>query len=143
MTEVGQKVQAHYRGTLDDGSVFDSSYDRGEPIEFVVGVGQMIPGFDAAVLEMKPGERRTVHIPAAEAYGERREDAVQTVPTAYIPNAEKLPVGEHIFLPVGDGQMTRCKVVKVENGEATFDLNHELAGQDLTFEIELVQAVDA
>ncbi|MDR2197090.1 MAG: peptidylprolyl isomerase [Coriobacteriales bacterium] len=140
MTQSGQKVQAHYRGTLNDGTVFDDSYKRGEPIEFVVGAGQMIPGFDAAVLEMEPGERRTVHIPAAEAYGERRDEAVQTVPVQYIPNAEKLPVGEYIYMPMGNGQMARCKVLKVENGEATFDLNHELAGEDLTFEIELLRA---
>jgi FKBP-type peptidyl-prolyl cis-trans isomerase 2 len=141
MTKPGQKVRAHYRGTLDDGSVFDSSYERGEPIEFVVGVGQMIPGFDTAVLEMEPGDRKTVHIPAAEAYGERRDEAIQTVPTDYIPNAENLPVGHYIYMPLEDGQMARCKVVKVENGEATFDLNHELAGKNLTFEIELVQVV--
>jgi FKBP-type peptidyl-prolyl cis-trans isomerase 2 len=128
---------------LDDGTVFDSSYERGEPIEFVSGVGQMIPGFDAAILEMETGERRTVHIPAEKAYGQRHEDGVQTIPTAHIPNADKLPVGEYIYLPAGGGQMTRCKVVKVENGEATFDLNHELAGQNLTFEIELVQILDA
>jgi FKBP-type peptidyl-prolyl cis-trans isomerase 2 len=141
MIKAGQKVRAHYRGTLDDGTVFDSSYDRNEPIEFVVGVGQMIPGFDAAVLEMEVGERKTVHIPAAEAYGERRDEAIQTIPTDYIPNAESLPVGQHIYMPLEGGQMARCKVLKVENGQATFDLNHELAGQDLTFEIELVQAM--
>jgi FKBP-type peptidyl-prolyl cis-trans isomerase 2 len=141
MTKSGQKVRVHYRGTLDDGSIFDSSYERGEPIEFVVGVGQMIPGFDAAVLEMEPGDRKTVHIPAAEAYGERQDEAIQTIPTDYIPNAENLPVGNYIYMPLEDGQMARCKVVKVENGEATFDLNHELAGKNLTFEIELVQVV--
>jgi FKBP-type peptidyl-prolyl cis-trans isomerase 2 len=141
MIQPGQKVRAHYRGTLDDGTVFDSSYDRNEPIEFVVGVGQMIPGFDAAVLEMEVGEQKTVHIPAAQAYGERRDEAVQTVPVAYIPHAENLPVGEHIYLPLEGGQMARCKVLKVENGQATFDLNHELAGQDLTFEIELVEVI--
>jgi FKBP-type peptidyl-prolyl cis-trans isomerase 2 len=140
MTKSGQTVRAHYRGTLSDGTVFDDSYKRGEPIEFVAGVGQMIPGFDAAVLDMEPGERRTVHIPAAEAYGERSDEAIQTVPTEYIPNAEQLPVGQHIYMPMENGQMARCKVLKVENGEATFDLNHELAGEDLTFEIELIKA---
>jgi FKBP-type peptidyl-prolyl cis-trans isomerase 2 len=140
MVKSGQKVQTHYRGTLDDGTVFDDSYKRGEPIEFVVGAGQMIPGFDAAVLEMEPGERKTVHIPAAEAYGERRDEAIQTIPTDFIPNAEQLPVGQYIYMPLEDGQMARCKVLKVENGEASFDLNHELAGQNLTFEIELVKA---
>jgi FKBP-type peptidyl-prolyl cis-trans isomerase 2 len=141
MANHGQKVKAHYRGTLDDGTVFDSSYDRGEPIEFVVGIGQMIPGFDAAVLEMAVGDKKTVHIPSAQAYGEFRQELVETVPVEYIPNAEKLPVGDFIYMPLEDGQMARCKVVKIENGEATFDLNHELAGKDLTFEIELVEAI--
>ena len=142
MTKAGQTVRAHYRGTLDDGTVFDSSYDYNEPIEFTVGVEQMIPGFDAAVLEMELGERKTVHIPAAEAYGERHEELVQAIPLEYIPNAEQLPVGEYIFMPMEDEQVARCKVVKIENGEATFDFNHELAGENLTFEIELVQILD-
>lgn len=73
MSNEGKKVRAHYRGTLDDGTQFDCSYDRGEPIEFVAGAGQMIKGFDAAVLDMAVGEKKTVHIPAAEAYGERSE----------------------------------------------------------------------
>ena len=74
MSNQGKTVKAHYRGTLDDGTQFDSSYDRGEPIEFVAGAGQMIKGFDAAVLDMEVGEKKTVHIPAAEAYGERSEE---------------------------------------------------------------------
>jgi FKBP-type peptidyl-prolyl cis-trans isomerase 2 len=140
MAKQGQNVKAHYKGTLEDGTVFDSSYDRGEPIEFVLGVGQMIPGFDSAVLEMEVGDKKTVRIPSAQAYGDYRSDLVDNVPLEYIPNADKLPVGEFIYMPLEDGQMARCKVVKIENGEATFDLNHELAGKDLTFEIELVEA---
>ena len=142
MANAGQTVRAHYKGTLDDGTVFDSSYDRNEPIEFVVGVGQMIPGFDAAVLTMEAGDRKTIHIPAAEAYGEYVDEMVQSIPLEYIPNAEDLPVGQFIYMPLEDGQMARCKVVKIENGEATFDLNHELAGKALNFEIELVEVSD-
>ncbi len=138
MATKGQKVKAHYKGTLDDGSVFDSSYDRGEPIEFVVGVGQMIPGFDAAVLEMEVGEKRTVHIPAHEAYGEYDESNVAEIPLASIPNAEQLPVGDFIVMPTPEGYPMRVKVVKIENGNAFFDANHELAGKALNFEIELV-----
>ena len=141
MTKPGQKVRAHYIGTLDDGTVFDSSYDYNEPIEFVVGVGQMIPGFDAAVLSMELGERKKVHIPSAEAYGDYNEEMIRTIPTEYIPDAENLPVGEFIFIPQENGQTMRCKVLKVEDGEATFDLNHELAGQNLNFEIELIAIV--
>jgi len=90
---------------------------------------------------MEVGDRRTVTIPAAEAYGERHEEMVEVIPLEYIPNAEDLPVGEYIFMPMEDGNMGRCKVVMIENGEATFDLNHELAGYNLTFEIELVEIV--
>jgi len=142
MTKAGQKVVAHYRGTLDDGTEFDNSYDRGEPIDFVVGVGQMIPGFDDAVLSMEPGERKTVRIPAAEAYGEYSDEALQTVPLDLIPNSEMLPLGEYIFMPMEDGGMMRCKVLRIESGNVTFDFNHELAGMDLTFEIELISVTD-
>ena len=74
MSNQGKKVKTHYRGTLDDGTQFDSSYDRGEPLEFTCGAGQMIKGFDAAVVDMQVGEKKTVHIPAADAYGEQPRD---------------------------------------------------------------------
>jgi FKBP-type peptidyl-prolyl cis-trans isomerase 2 len=138
MTAKGSHVKVHYTGTLDDGTVFDSSVTRGEPIVFVAGVGQMIPGFDAAILKMEVGDKRTVHIPSADAYGEYLEDRIEVVPLEYIPNAEKLPVGDYIVVP-SDGGQIRIKVLKVENGNAYFDHNHELAGQNLNFEIELVE----
>jgi FKBP-type peptidyl-prolyl cis-trans isomerase 2 len=141
MVKSGSKVKVHYKGTLDDGMQFDSSYDRGEPIEFVAGGGQMIPGFDAAVLEMEPGEVREVHIAAADAYGEYREDFVEEVPLENIPNAEELPVGKYIIIPTPDGGMARILVKSVENGVATFDHNHQLAGQNLNFAIELVEVL--
>ena len=142
MVTKGQKVTVHYTGTLDDGSEFDSSVTRGEPIEFLAGVGQMIPGFDAAVMDMEVGEKRTVHIPSAEAYGEYRESHVEEIPLEYIPNADQLPVGQFIYLPLEDGMM-RIKVLKIEGDNAFFDHNHELAGKDLTFDIELLDAADA
>ena len=138
MIEAGKTVRAHYQGTLDDGTEFDNSYDRDEPLEFTVGVGQMIPGFDAAVQTMSVGERKSVTIPAAEAYGEPRPEMVERVPVEQIPNYENLPVGEYIYMPLENGQTARCKVVSVVDGIATFDFNHELAGQNLTFLIELV-----
>lgn len=140
MAAKGQKVKTHYRGTLDDGSVFDSSYDRGEPIEFIAGAGQMIPGYDAAVLEMEIGEKRTVNIPAKEAYGEYDERNIAQVPVSAIPNADQLPVGECIMVPLENGGSARVKVVKIEDGTVHLDANHELAGQALTFEIELLSA---
>lgn len=142
MVTKGQKVTVHYTGTLDDGSEFDSSVKRGEPIEFLVGVGQMIPGFDAAVMDMEVGEKRNVRIPAAEAYGEYKDSHVEEIPLEYIPNADQLPVGQFIYLPLEDGMM-RIKVLKIEDGNAYFDHNHELAGKDLNFDIELLGVQDA
>ena len=138
MSNQGKKVKAHYRGTLDDGTQFDSSYDRGEPLEFTAGAGQMIPGFDAAVLEMAVGEKKTVHIPAKDAYGEHNPEAVQTVPVAMIPGAENLPVGQTVYFNGPTGPFP-AKVVSLDEQNVVLDMNHELAGKDLTFEIELVE----
>ncbi|MEG1196874.1 MAG: FKBP-type peptidyl-prolyl cis-trans isomerase, partial [Raoultibacter sp.] len=85
MSNEGKKVKVHYVGTLDDGTQFDSSVDRGEPIEFVCMTGQMIPGFDSAVNEMAEGETKKIHLEAAEAYGEYREDLLQKIPVDQIP----------------------------------------------------------
>jgi FKBP-type peptidyl-prolyl cis-trans isomerase 2 len=128
----------HYTGTLDDGTKFDSSYDRNAPLDFVCMAGQMIPGFDAAVNEMEVGETRTVHIPCAEAYGEYRDDMVQKIPVTSLPNADKLPVGGLVVLQTADGRPFQAKVLSVDSEFATFDLNHEMAGKDLNFEITLL-----
>ena len=100
--------------------------------------GQMIPGFDAAVKDMVLGEKKTVKIPAAQAYGEYNPQAVQRVPVANIPNADQLPVGQTVYFNGPMGPFP-AKVVEVDSEYATFDMNHELAGKDLTFEIELVE----
>jgi len=138
MSNRGKKVSVHYTGTLDDGTKFDSSYDRNAPLEFVCMAGQMIPGFDAAVNEMEVGETRQVRIPCAEAYGEYNQEMVQQVPVSAIPNAEQLPVGGNIILQTADGHPFQAKVVAVDEKFATFDLNHEMAGKDLNFEITLL-----
>ena len=96
MSNAGKKVKVHYVGTLDDGTKFDSSRDRNEPLEFTCMAGQMIKGFDAAVKDMEVGQVIDVHIPAAEAYGERREDLVQTLPIAQLPGAENLVAGQKV-----------------------------------------------
>lgn len=142
MSNEGKRVRAHYTGTYDDGTVFDSSVARGEPLEFVCMAGQMIPGFDAAVNEMVVGETKTVHIPAAEAYGERDEALVQQIPTSNIPEADKLPVGQTIYLQGPGGQPIPAKVEAVTDEFVTFDMNHEMAGKDLNFEITLVEIVE-
>ena len=139
MSNEGKKVKVHYTGTLDDGTKFDSSVDRGEPIEFTCAAGQMIPGFDAAVKDMEQGETKTVHIPAAEAYGERDENMVQQVPVDQIPNGDQLPVGQTVYMRGPAGQSFPVFVEAIEDGIVTFDMNHELAGKDLNFEITLVE----
>ena len=140
MSNAGKKVKVHYTGTLDDGTKFDSSIDRGEPLEFVCMAGQMIPGFDKAVESMNVGDTITVHLEPSEAYGERSEEAIQTIPLANIPGAEDLPVGETVFLQGPKGQPFPAKVAAMDDTTVTFDMNHELAGKPLNFEIELLEA---
>lgn len=140
MSNAGKKVKVHYTGTLDDGTKFDSSIDRGEPLEFVCMAGQMIPGFDKAVESMNVGDTITVHLEPSEAYGERNEEAIQTIPLANIPGAEDLPVGETVFLQGPNGQPFPAKVAAMDDTTVTFDMNHELAGKPLNFEIELLEA---
>lgn len=139
MSNEGKKVKVHYVGTLDDGTKFDSSRDRNEPLEFTCMAGQMIAGFDAAVRDMEIGQVVDVHIPATDAYGERREELMQTLPVSALPGAEKLSVGDRVMLSSPTGQPFPATVAAVENGNITFDMNHEMAGKDLNFNIELLE----
>lgn len=131
----GQTVLVHYTGTLTDGSQFDSSKGRA-PLQFTVGSGEVIPGFDAAVRDLEIGQSKTVTIPASEAYGERTDEARQQFPLDAFP--EKPEVGWVVELQAPDGQRIPAEIVAVSDEDATLDFNHPLAGQDLTFEIELV-----
>lgn len=131
MVETGDTVNVHYRGTLDTGEEFDSSAG-GDPLRFEVGAGQMIPGFDSAVLGMTEGEKKTVRLEPEDAYGQRRDDLLITVPAEQAP--EGLEVGQQVFL---DNSIPAL-VVGVTDEEVTIDANHQLAGQALIFEIELV-----
>ncbi|MBE6032298.1 MAG: peptidylprolyl isomerase [Clostridiales bacterium] len=135
---VGKHCKTHYRGTLDDGTVFDSSYDRGEPLEFVCGMGMMIPGYDEAVANMEVGQSIDIHLTPDQAYGYADPRAVFTVPTNQLPGSENLPVGERVVLYTAAGQPMQVKVVKRDEDTVTFDANHELAGKNLNFHIELV-----
>ena len=135
--KAGDTVRVHYTGTLDDGTEFDSSAGR-DPLEFTLGAGQVVPGFDAAVTGMRVGERKTVTIPAADAYGEPRQELLLTVPRAQVPPNVQPRVGQR--LQVGRG----AQAVPVDGHEVTeehviLDGNHPLAGQDLTFALELVE----
>ncbi len=138
--QAGQKVRVHYRGTLGDGSEFDSSEGR-EPLEFVVGSGEVIPGFDTAVADLDVGQKATVTIPACDAYGERIDEARQEVPLEAFP--EPPEEGWMVEVASPEGQRMAATVTEVGPEIAVLDFNHPLAGENLTFEIELVEIVDA
>ena len=133
----GSKAKVHYTGKLDDGSVFDTSNGR-EPFEFVLGEGQVIPGFEKAVDGLAPGESKTTKIPFAEAYGPHLKERVVKIDRKDLPKGEKTKIGDTLTGQSSDGQTTQAKVTKISDNEITLDANHELAGKDLTFEIELV-----
>lgn len=136
---VGKTCRTHYRGTFNDGTQFDSSYDRGEPLEFVCGAGQMIRGFDAAVADMEVGQVVDVHLMPEEAYGMPDPNAVFTVEIAQLPGSEDLTVGQQVYLSNQYGQPFPVKVTAKEEKTITFDANHEMAGKELNFRIELVE----
>ena len=134
----GDTVKVHYTGTLKDGEVFDSSEGR-EPLEFKLGEGQLIPGFEKAVVGLAKGESTTVDIPSAEAYGEAREDLVITVPKDQLPDDVEPQVGMQLQVNQPDGNAVPVRITEVGDEELTLDANHPLAGKDLSFEIELVE----
>lgn len=136
---VGKVCRTHYRGTFNDGTQFDSSYDRGEPLEFICGAGQMIRGFDAAVADLEVGQTIDVHLMPEEAYGMPDPNAIFTIEIAQLPGAEDLEVGQQVYLSNQYGQPFPVKVTAKENGAITFDANHEMAGKELNFRIELVE----
>lgn len=134
----GDTVKVHYTGTLKDGSIFDSSEDK-EPLEFTLGEGQLIPGFEKAVEGMSKGDSTKVEIPADEAYGEPREDLVISVPKNQLPDDVEPQVGMQLQVNQPDGQSIPVRVTEIEDEEIKLDANHPLAGKDLVFEIELVE----
>lgn len=136
---VGKTCRAHYRGTFNDGTQFDSSYDRGEPLEFVCGAGQMILGFDKAVADMEVGQTVDVHLMPEEAYGMPDPAAVFTVEIAQLPGSEELEAGQQAYLSNQFGQPFPVKVTAKDETTITFDANHEMAGKELNFRIELVE----
>ena len=138
----GKTVRVHYLGTLDDGTKFDSSYDRNEPLEFISGAGMMIEGFDKAVVDMEVGQITDVHLEPAEAYGEFDPDAVFTVEIAKLPGSENVEAGQMVMLYDPYGRPVRVKVAEKTDTTVTFDANHELAGKALNFRIELVEVVE-
>lgn len=136
---VGKTCRTHYRGTFNDGTQFDSSYDRGEPLEFICGAGMMIRGFDAAVADMEVGQIVDIHLTPEEAYGQPDPNAIFTIETAQLPGSEDLEVGQQVYLSNQMGQPFPVKVTAKEGSTITFDANHEMAGKELNFRIELVE----
>jgi FKBP-type peptidyl-prolyl cis-trans isomerase 2 len=140
MTEVksGDTVQIHYTGTLTDGTTFDSSQGR-EPLEFVVGSGQIIPGLDVALPGMTVGDKKVVKIDSADAYGPVNPEMRQAVPREGIPAEIPLEIGTQLQMQTPDGQALPVMVVEVDESTVTLDANHPLAGKDLQFDIELLK----
>lgn len=135
----GKTCRVHYKGTFNDGSQFDSSYDRGEPLEFICGAGMMIPGFDKAVVDMEVGETINIHLMPEEAYGMPDPRNIFEIPFTDLPGSEELKAGEQVYLQDQSGQAFPMKVVAVSDTSVTFDGNHEMAGKELNFQIELVE----
>ena len=144
MTEVksGDTVAIHYTGTLLDGTVFDSSNGR-DPLEFVVGSGQIIPGLDVALPGMAVGDKKKVQIACADAYGPVNPEMQQAVPREGIPDNIPLELGLQLQMQTPEGQAMPVTVVAMDDATVTLDANHPLAGKDLTFDIEVMRVAAA
>ena len=134
----GDTVKVHYTGSLEDGTVFDTSLER-EPLEFTLGQGQLIPGFEQAVIGMKIGESKTVTIPAEQAYGPYNNELISVIDRDNLAEGLDPEVGQQLQTQQPDGQTIIVTVIEVSETSITVDANHPLAGKDLTFEIELIE----
>ena len=140
MAKAGDTVRVHYTGTLDDGTEFDSSCGR-DPLEFQLGGGMVIPGFDSAVTGMFVGTKRKHTIVSAEAYGERDPQRVVLVPPEQVPPGAEFKAGDQVQLQDPEGHVMVALVASIDDEGVVLDMNHPLAGQDLTFELELLEIV--
>ncbi len=142
MAEVksGDNVKVHYTGKFDDGTIFNSSAGR-SPLEFTLGKGEMIAGFEAAVFGMKPGDSKSINIPADEAYGQRQDELLMEIERNQIPEGLNPEAGQPLQLKRADGQEITVMVTEIKDDVITLDANHPMAGKDLTFEIQLVEIV--
>jgi peptidylprolyl isomerase len=133
----GDVVHVHYRGTLDDGTEFDTSAGS-DPLTFTLGAGEVIPGFETAIEGMSTGEKKTETIPAGNAYGERRDELVFTIPREQLPADTEFEPGDMLRVGFPDGSSTEMHVTALDDASVTLDANHPMAGKNLTFELELV-----
>lgn len=134
----GKTVKVHYKGTLENGDVFDSSIGR-SPLEFTVGAGQMIKGFDDGVKGMKVGDKRTLKLPPEMGYGERNEDLIFSLSKESLPKGYAPELGDHLQMKTNYGGTITVKVFSIQENELTLDANHDLAGETLTFEVEMIE----
>jgi len=138
MIKEGSKVKFHYKGTLKSGEVFDNSEGR-EPLQFEAGKGMIIPGLEKEMMGMKKGDKKKITVKAKDAYGEPKKELIREMPKGPVPEGMKLEKGAVVYLKTPDGQPFPAKIVDVKGETVTVDLNHPLAGQDLTFEVEIVE----
>lgn len=139
MSNLNKTCRVHYEGTFNDGTKFDSSYDRGEPLEFVCGAGMMIKGFDKAVEDMAVGDIKNIHLMPEEAYGMPDPEYIIVLEIDQLPGAEGLEVGQKAMLANQLGQPFQVLVTAKDDKMITLDANHEMAGKELNFKIELVE----
>ncbi|HLC58266.1 MAG TPA: peptidylprolyl isomerase [Candidatus Nanoarchaeia archaeon] len=134
----GSKVKVEYTGKLEDGSIFDSSKNHGVPLEFEVGAGQIIQGFDEAIIGMEKNDQKEVKIPAEKAYGTYNPELTRQIPRDSFPEDQEVKVGMIVGLQLPNGAQFPAKIVDLNEQEITLDLNHPLAGKTLIFEIKIV-----
>jgi len=139
--KTGDRVRVHYKTELEDGTLVDSSEGR-EPLEFVVGEGQLIPGFDQAIVGMSPGQPKKQTIPSDQAYGPKMDDLVRDFNVSEIDPENKLRPGQEVEFKLSSGQSIHARVADLHEEKITIDANHPLAGEDLVFQIELVEIVE-
>ncbi len=136
--QIGDRVTVHYTGKLNDGTVFDSSADR-DPLEFSLGEGKVIPGFEEAIVGMSPGDSKTTTIPSDQAYGPYRQELVMAIERKQMPADFSVEVGQPVEIRHQSGQVFPAIVKQLSESEVILDANHPLAGQDLTFDLQLVE----
>jgi len=135
----GNKVKVEYTGTLDDGTVFDSTEKSGKPIEFEVGAKMVIPGFEAAVVGMEKGEEKEIKIESKDAYGDHNPELVKPIPKDKLPPEAEAKEGMVLMMGLPNGRQMPVKITKVEGDTVTIDMNHPLAGNNLNFKIKVVE----
>jgi len=140
MTKTGDTVRVHYTGKLADGTVFDTSAGK-DPLQFTIGSGMVIPGFDQAMVGMEPGESKIVEVPVKDAYGPYNHNLVQEVGRNKVPTGLELKVGKRLSTQMKDGHIATLTVLEISESTVTLDANHPLAGKEIIFDIELIEVI--